>query len=241
VKRKDHENPLSVEEVHRKNKKQRVVAPAVVDDSWPHGYCNKGAHDPDSNISIKQLKAVPISRGCRTSIEVSQDKFQTTTDSPSDNSTIIDNSKGQIAPLSSHQAGTISINMFSGSDGRRRSKKLSGQKINDEKKTCRIGDAHQISMDSIPPCRLNLENNRIGDALVAYDQLWDQARGAKAFQDNKEIEVYANSLQTFQKELFYATLHQSNYDFLLAKQLMDGKTMQIQIPISTSTLEMGTA
>ena len=89
---------------------------------------------------------------------------------------------------------------------------------------------YQVSERSIPKAGTwaKLKNDEHDPEKVECDQMWDRERGAEACHEDERIDPYIDSLETFQKELFFVTLHQCNYNFDAAKQKMDCKTLQIE-------------
>ncbi|KAL3785430.1 hypothetical protein HJC23_013569 [Cyclotella cryptica] len=139
--------------------------------------------------------------------------------------------------LDSRQLRAIGVDKSIGSRRSRRVERRNRGEGNVEKRTCPIGDMHQVSVASIPKSDTWAQESRLkkdgkngyAQSSVECEQIWDQARGAQACSEDELIDEYMNSLQTFQKAHFMMTLHESNYDFMLAKQKMDRKTIQVEV------------
>lgn len=127
--------------------------------------------------------------------------------------------------LDSRQLRAIGIESSTGS---RRSRRKRGEG-SVTKQSCPIGNLHQVSVKSIPMA--GTWEKQEGSAVVECEQVWDSARGVTACSDDERIDQYMDSLQPFQKAQFIQTLHQSNYDFDIAKQRMDRKTMQVEVDV----------
>jgi hypothetical protein len=91
---------------------------------------------------------------------------------------------------------------------------------NVEKRSCPIGELHQVSHRSIPKAGTwNKEKETPGE--VDCEQLWDGSRGIHACNKDGRIDQFIDSLETHQKVKFIEYLHQSNYVFDAAKQKFD--------------------
>lgn len=137
--------------------------------------------------------------------------------------------------LDSRQLRAIGIDKSTGSRRSRRVERRNRGEGNVEKRTCPIGDMHQVSVGSIPTSdtwenerRLkSKEKDGLEHSSVRCEQIWDRARGAKACSEDERIDEYMNSLQSFQKARFMMTLHESNYDFEAAKYKMSRTKDQV--------------
>ena len=130
------------------------------------------------------------------------------------------------ASLDSRQLRTIGINTSAGASRSRRNR----GEGNVTRRSCPIGNLHQVSVTSIPKAGTWKEGNK-GSSDVECEQIWDKARGAASYHEDERIEKYIDTLQTFQKAQFIQTLHQSNYNFDEAKGKMDRKTMRIELNV----------
>ena len=130
------------------------------------------------------------------------------------------------ANLDSRQLRTIGINT-SASASRSRRNRGEG---NVTRRSCPIGNLHQVSVTSIPKAGTWKEGN-VRSRDVECEQIWDKDRGAVALHEDERIERYMDTLQPFQKTQFIQTLHQSNYNFDAAKIKMDRKTTQIEVNV----------
>jgi len=110
--------------------------------------------------------------------------------------------------LDSRQLRAIGIDKSTGSRRSRRVERRNRGEGNVEKRTCPIGDTHQVSVGSIPTSdtwenerRLKSEekDDRLEQSSVQCEQIWDYARGAKACSEDERNDEYMNSLQSFFK------------------------------------------
>jgi hypothetical protein len=141
----------------------------------------------------------------------------------------ISTARAASATLDSRQLRRIGID----TPGSRRSRRVEIRNWgegNVKRKTCPIGSMYQVSERSIPKAGTwaKLKNDEHDPEKVECDQMWDRERGAEACHEDERIDPYIDSLETFQKDQFFVTLHQCNYNFDAAKQKMDCKTLQIE-------------
>ena len=109
--------------------------------------------------------------------------------------------------LDSRQLRAIGIDKSTGSRRSRRVERRNRGEGNVEKRTCPIGDMHQVSVGSIPTSdtwenerRLKSEGkDGLEQSSVQCEQIWDHARGAKACSEDERNDEYMNSLQSFFK------------------------------------------
>jgi hypothetical protein len=127
------------------------------------------------------------------------------------------NQRAANTTLDSRQLRTIGIETSAGSRRSRRVERRNRGEGNVEKRSCPIGELHQVSGRSIPKAGTwNKEKEVSGD--VECKQLWDSSRGINACKEDERIDQYIDSLETHQKVKFVEYLHQSNYVFDAAKE-----------------------
>ena len=136
--------------------------------------------------------------------------------------------------LNSRQLRSVGVETSKGS---RKSQRNRGEG-NVERRSCPIGNMHQVSVRAIP--KMGTWTQGEGTRIVECEKLWDAAHGAEACRKDERIDHYMTSLESFEKVGYMQTLHNSNYNFDAAKRKMDQKTGQIElgaVPSSKSETE----
>lgn len=131
--------------------------------------------------------------------------------------------------LNSRQLRSVGVETSKGS---RKSQRNRGEG-NVERRSCPIGDMHQVSARRIPKMGTWAQDE--GSSIVECEQLWDAAHGAEACRKDERIDQYMDSLESFEKVQYMQTLHYSNYNFDAAKQKIEQKMMQIEVGVEPSS------